>query len=220
MHRRLGRIGNPSRFEHRMPELSVSAPPPAADPIFGVLAERIRRGDRLAESELVAALGRGVRIMLERRIADQELARDVFQDTFMVVLARLRTEALDTPERLPAFVHQTATNLAVGAFRREARRRTTADSDSVEQVADPANPYLALSAAQQRAAVHRLIGEMSVPRDRQVLLRYYLDEADKATLCAELELAPEHFDRVLYRARSRLRELCLAHGTHRWSPGE
>lgn len=158
--------------------------------------------------------------MLERRIADQELARDVFQETFMVVLSRLRIEALDSPERLPAFVHQTAANLAVGAFRREARRRTSPDTESLEQIADPGNPYLALSDAQQRTAIHRLIAEMTVPRDRQLLLRYYLDEADKATLCAELDLAPEHFDRVLYRARNRLRELCLAHGTRSWSSGE
>ena len=158
--------------------------------------------------------------MLERRIADQELARDVFQDTFAVVLTRLRSEALDAPERLPAFVHQTATNLAIGAFRREARRRTHADSDSLEQIAAPGNPYLAVSDEEQRRHILRLISEMTVPRDRQLLLRHYLDDIDKPTLCAELALAPEHFDRVLHRARTRLRELCLAHGIGTRSAGE
>lgn len=159
--------------------------------------------------------------MLERRIADQELARDIFQDTFAVVLTRLRSSPLDAPERLPAFAHQTATNLALGAFRRDSRRRTHADSDALDNVADPGgNPYLALSRDQQRSAIHRLIAEMTVPRDRQLLLRYYLDEVDKASLCAELDLSPDHFDRVLHRARGRLRELLLAHGERSWSADE
>jgi RNA polymerase sigma factor (sigma-70 family) len=204
-----------------MPQLSVSAPSPVPEEQFGALAERIRAGDARAESELVAALGRGVRIMLERRIADQELARDIWQDTFTVILMRLRNGTLDAPERLPAFVHQTATNLAVGAFRRDSRRRTHADSDALEQMADPlGNPYHALSHGERRSAIHRLIGEMTVPRDRQLLLRYYLDEIDKASLCAELDLSPDHFDRVLHRARNRLRELLLAQGASNWSPDE
>lgn len=159
--------------------------------------------------------------MLERRIADQELARDIYQDTFATVLTRLRTTSLDDPDRLPAFVHQTATNLALGAFRRDIRRRTQADSEALEQVPDPAgNPYFALSRDQQRAAVHRLIAELTVPRDRQLLLRYYLDEVEKTALCAELDLSPDHFDRVLHRARTRLRELLLAQGGRHWSADE
>lgn len=159
--------------------------------------------------------------MLERRIADQELARDIYQDTFAVVLTRLRASALDAPERLPAFIHQTATNLAVGAFRRDTRRRTQADTDALEHVPDPAgNPYFALSRDQQRAAVHRLIAELTVPRDRQLLLRYYFDDADKTALCAELDLSADHFDRVLHRARARLRELLLAQGERTWSADE
>lgn len=159
--------------------------------------------------------------MLERRIADQELARDIFQDAFAVVLTRLRSSPLESPERLPAFVHQTATNLALGSFRRDSRRRTHSDSDALESVADPTgSPYLSLSREQQRNAIHRLIGEMTVPRDRQLLLRYYLDEVDKTSLCAELDLSPDHFDRVLHRARSRLRELLLANGERSWSADE
>lgn len=204
-----------------MPELSVSASLPAAEEPFGALADRIRSGDRRAETELIDILGRGVRIMLERRIADPELARDVYQDTFATVLMRLRNGGLDSPERLPAFVHQTAANLAVGAFRRNARRRTHTVSEELEQIPDPAgSPYTVLSQDQRRQAIHRLIGEMTVPRDRQLLLRYYVDEVDKATLCAELDLGPDHFDRVLYRARVRLRELIVTHGSDSWNADE
>ena len=159
--------------------------------------------------------------MLERRIADQELARDIYQDTFTVVLLRLRSEALDVPERLPAFVRQTAQNLAVGAFRREGRRRTHAGGDEMELVADPAgNPYTRMSGEQERSAIHRIISEMTVARDRQMLLRHYIDDVDKTTLCMELDLSAEHFDRVLHRARQRLRELLVAQGARNWSERE
>ena len=50
----------------------------------------------------------------------------------------------------------------------------------------------------------QLVAEL---RDRQVLVRYYLRDEDKATLCHDLGLSDEHFNRVLHRARERFRAL-------------
>ena len=48
---------------------------------------------------------------------------------------------------------------------------------------------------------------MLAPRDRDVLDRFYLRDQDKARICKELGLTPANFDRVISRARIRLREL-------------
>ena len=42
------------------------------------LVRRIRHGDRAAEAELVRRYGRGLKLILERRIKDPELVQDVF----------------------------------------------------------------------------------------------------------------------------------------------
>jgi hypothetical protein len=48
---------------------------------------------------------------------------------------------------------------------------------------------------------------MPVARDREVLVRFYLDDQDREKICRELGLSEEHFNRVIFRARNRFREL-------------
>ena len=49
---------------------------------------------------------------------------------------------------------------------------------------------------------------------RQLLIRFYLDGADKQQLCQDLGLSPKHFDRVLMRARTRLRTIIERRAPH------
>jgi len=39
------------------------------------------------------------------------------------------------------------------------------------------------------------------------LISYYAKEEEKSSICDRLELTSAHFDRVLFRARSRLKQL-------------
>jgi RNA polymerase sigma-70 factor, ECF subfamily len=48
---------------------------------------------------------------------------------------------------------------------------------------------------------------MPVARDREILVRFYLDDEERETICRELGLSEEHFNRVIFRARNRFREL-------------
>jgi RNA polymerase sigma-70 factor (ECF subfamily) len=54
---------------------------------------------------------------------------------------------------------------------------------------------------------HRLLAELNVPRDRDVLLRYYIAEEGSAEICDDLGIDGDHFYRVLSRARQRYRRL-------------
>jgi len=63
-------------------------------------------------------------------------------------------------------------------------------------------------------AVAELLEELPTERDRQLLMRFYLDGTDKQQLCRELGLSPKHFDRVLMRARSRLRTIIERRAPH------
>jgi DNA-directed RNA polymerase specialized sigma24 family protein len=63
-------------------------------------------------------------------------------------------------------------------------------------------------------AVMALLDELPTERDRRLLMRFYLDGIDKQQLCVELGLSPKHFDRVLMRARSRLRTIIERRAPH------
>jgi RNA polymerase sigma-70 factor (ECF subfamily) len=52
-----------------------------------------------------------------------------------------------------------------------------------------------------------VLASLSQPRDRELLRRHYLEEADKQATCQVLGLDSAHYDRVLFRARQRLGKL-------------
>src|SRR4029077_16064690 len=56
-------------------------------------------------------------------------------------------------------------------------------------------------------AARRMLEETPVARGRDVLVRFYLDDEDRDKVCRELRLSEEHFNRVIFRARNRFREL-------------
>lgn len=179
------------------------------------LIARVRAGDRSAETEIIRRYNRAVLAVARQRLRNAEDARDVAQETFVVVLKRLRSEGIDDPRAMAAFVRQTAANLAIGERRKQDRRRTDADSEFVASVIDESGGPLALLEREQiRELVHRLIRDMTVERDRELLWRHYVLAEDKDLLCREFSLSEEHFDRVVHRARHRLRELVEASYAH------
>lgn len=176
------------------------------------LVRRIGAGDRSAEAELVRRYGAGLEFLLRTRVREPALAADLCQDALMIVIERLRRRPLDEPEKLAAFLRQTAINLSLGEARTHYRRNTHPDSEGIEGLADRA-PLIAdrIDREQLAQAVRALLAELNQPRDRQILRRFYLTEEPKASICALLDVTPEHFDRVLYRARQRFRLVLEAH---------
>jgi RNA polymerase sigma-70 factor, ECF subfamily len=172
------------------------------------LVARIAHGDRSAETAMVERYARGLLYLLRRRTGDAELALDVRQDTFRIAIEKLRTAPLNEPERLAAYLRGIALNLLTADIRKTIRRGTTADSDAIEAAADDTpGPYDDVSREQAGAAIRAMLAELRVPRDREILIRVYLDEEDKESICDALGIDGVHFNRVLFRARQRFREL-------------
>ena len=177
------------------------------------LAERVTRGDTAAEEALVKRFQRGVMQILLSETPDRELARDLAQETFVIVIQRLRSGPLDDPLRLAAYVAQTARNLLIAENRRFVRRRTRLDPDAVDAAADDtAHQELAREADSAAGVVRKLLAQLKSERDRQVMVRFYLDEEPKASICKDLHLSDLQFNQVLFRARDRLRQLLSTAG--------
>jgi RNA polymerase sigma-70 factor (ECF subfamily) len=103
-----------------------------------------------------------------------------------------------------------ALNLLVAQRRKDTRRATTADSEAIEIAVDEgAGPFDNVSREQMRRAVGLLLSELGTPRDRDLLTRFYIQDQDKATICAALDVDSLHFNRVLFRAKERFRQLLL-----------
>jgi RNA polymerase sigma-70 factor (ECF subfamily) len=169
------------------------------------LAERIRRGDRAAEQTLVEHYSRGLRLLLRHATSDPQLAEDVYQEAFAILIKRLRGDGLDDPSKVSAFLQATARLLLLNHERKGARRATVANTELVERAAGAdTDPGRAIAQEEARALVHRAISAL-VPRDRDILVRFYLRDEDRDRICAVHGISYKHFYRVLCRARQRLR---------------
>ena len=175
------------------------------------LVARIRSGARDAEETLARRYGDGLLYLLKRRTRDPDLALDLRQDTLRVALERLRTTGIEEPERLAAYLRSIALHLWIAHQRKHARRATDTDSEAIEAVADEhgGGPFEHVSRTQVREAVGVLLAELGTPRDREILTRLYIQDQDKDAICAALGVDATHFNRVLFRAKQRFRELVL-----------
>jgi len=171
------------------------------------LVTRIGEGDRVAESELIERYAQGVRLILLKRTGDAQLAKDLCQDTFVVMLRKLRAGELRDSNCLAAFISRTAVNISIQHYRKEKRYVHSADGIIGLYSAHRDRKGEHLDCQATRRMLENTLEQLAVSRDRVILRRFYLSDDDKEMICRELELSPAHFDRVLYRAKQRLREL-------------
>jgi RNA polymerase sigma-70 factor, ECF subfamily len=182
---------------------------PATSELMADLVRRIASGDPAAESELVQRFSRAVTFLLRRLTRDETAAEDLYQETFRLVIEKVRRGELREAERLPGFVSSMARNLFLGSARRVGRRQKwQGDPEATETAPDPAPGQLQKLLAQERATmVRQVLAELKNDRDREILSRYYIADQDKEAICRDLDLSDLHFNRVLFRARQRYKEL-------------
>ncbi len=149
-------------------------------------------------------------LLLDRHTGGRPEREDLFQDTFRLLIEKLRRGEVREPEKLPGYVAHLARNLATEHYRKVVRRKT--DPAPPEELDRPTEGGALedLLAAENAALARTVIGELSTARDREVLLRFYLGDEDRDHLCRELDLSSVQFHRVLHRARQRYKELYLA----------
>ena len=172
------------------------------------LVKRIIAGDSAAEEEVVRRYNQGVAIIIDQIVRSRSVTEDLSQDTFKIVLAKVRRGDLREPERLSGFVCSVARNTALDYIRRTRHLKNQEAIGKAEQIPDPAPNQLDNVLRQERAKVVRqLINELKQKRDRDLLLRYYVAEEEKDTICADLGLTRAQFNNVIFRATARFKEL-------------
>ncbi len=173
-----------------------------------MLLAQIAQGDKESEQELVSRYWRGLLFVLCRRTKDPDLAADLAQDTFLVVIDKARKDEIKNPAGFSGFIRQVGINLMIAHYRKEKRRSTDGYSDIDIRVPDDCPTlFQQLHTKNIFAIVTQILDELPVERDRQILKDHFIHEKDKCQICEELELSPQHFDRVLLRARARLKQL-------------
>jgi RNA polymerase sigma-70 factor (ECF subfamily) len=188
------------------------APPPASvvPPAIPIAASR-----EVAERELLRHYP-GLVALLMRRVGDRQLALDLLQDAIVTALTKLDGGGRVDPDTIAGFVFRAAMN----HLRNHRRHERVRGPDG--QSADGVEADAAVSPAEQsqrqvlRQVVRRVLEDLPAGRDRELIVRFYLDEQDKDDICRSLGLSDAQFSRVIFRARERLRTLAERAGLTRW----
>jgi RNA polymerase sigma-70 factor (ECF subfamily) len=175
---------------------------------YTALVNRIISGDAAAEEELVALFEEPVFHIIRRLAGNTSMVEDFSQDTFLTVIRKIRKGDLRQAESLGSFVAAVARNHTIEQMRL-IRRRAGEDLGHADQVPDTSpDPLKKLQRSAQIAELRGAIKEL-IPRYRELLLRFYINEEPKDDICADLGLTSEQFDGVLHRARKRCKAIYL-----------
>lgn len=158
------------------------------------------------EDEVLLRDMSGLKAQLTRVTGNADVAADLLQDAIVTALRKLRMGEIEHRRQLDGYVYRVALN----HFRNYRRKDKAAVSepDGALGLEDPApRPGRTVLSEQWARLVGRLIREMSSARDREVLVRFYLREEERSVLCRSLGLTEMQFNRVIFRARERFREL-------------
>ena len=163
--------------------------------------------DRKAIEALISKHYVGLRILLTRRAGDPAVAADLLNEAICTSWEKWQAGQIARPEQIAGYIFQVAMNL-LRNYRRGAAVRPDKRGDPRVLETLPAESSSEQAWAEKKITlqVRKMIEELRAPRDRMILTRFYLDEADKPTICRELGLDSEQFDKVLHRARGRLRQ--------------
>jgi len=172
------------------------------------IVARIVAGDAQAESDMVGRYQRGLIAMLYNRSKDKVLAEDVAQDTWVLVIQKVREQELRDTSKLASFITQIGKNQLIMKYR-SINRYDHVSGDEIGEVVDQRGqtPEQGLINSQLGHAIGTLLDDLKQPRDRELIKRFYLSGDGKGELCKEYGLTEAHFDRVLFRARERFKKL-------------
>jgi RNA polymerase sigma-70 factor (ECF subfamily) len=149
----------------------------------------------------------GLRALILQRVRDPDVAADILQDAAVTTLEKLRSGAIAHPENLGGYLYRVALNHLRNHRRKD--RSSVSSAEGLEELADADDDGDCERAgrAQWNVAVRQLLERMPAARDREILMRFYLGDEDKGKICRELNLSQQHFNRVIFRARNRFREI-------------
>ena len=177
------------------------------DPSLSIMVEGIRAGDSTAMENLYRVFSTGVRFYLCRQLGAQDLD-DRVHDAFLVITQSIQRGDLREPERLMGYIRTIVRRQVAAHIETLVQsRRNCAPAEVGFTLTDrKPNPEVAVIEGQKTDLAMRVLQSIP-PRDREVLIRFYLKEQPVNQICQDLNLTDTQFRLIKSRAKARFGEL-------------
>jgi RNA polymerase sigma factor (sigma-70 family) len=178
-----------------------------ADPPWSGMVEQIRNGDPSALEQMYRIFSTGIRFYLCRQLGPQDLD-DKVHDVFLIIVQSIQKGELREPERLMGYVRTIVRRQVAAQIDDNVKaRRNQADLEFGMTLSDHhANPERSAIEHQNEELAMRILNSLP-KRDREVLVRFYLEEQPADRICREMGLTQTQFRLVKSRAKARFGEL-------------
>jgi len=196
---------------------SASENAPTSDPTesqWSELVRRLRTDDPSAMEDLYRVFSDGIRLYLWRRLGPQDLT-DRVHDLFLTVTQSIRNGELREPERLMGYVRTVARRQVAGHIDVARQQRRVSDQlDFGTTLLDArSNPEHHAIRRQHDDVARRILSAMR-EREREVLVRFYLNEQPAEEICRVMQLTATQFRLLKSRAKARFETLCRGRLSH------
>jgi RNA polymerase sigma-70 factor (ECF subfamily) len=180
---------------------STAALPEVRTNPWPALIAKIQADDAGGMEELYRVFSRGVRFFLCRQMKAEDL-EDTLHDVFLSVTQAIRRGEVREPERLMGFVWTVVRRHLAGHIERSVRnRRHCADLHSTHDLSDVGpSPERTTLLLQHRTLARCVLNEVPA-RDREILIRFYLEEQKPDDICREMGLSETQFRLLKSRAK-------------------
>jgi RNA polymerase sigma-70 factor (ECF subfamily) len=174
---------------------------------WALLVQQIKAGSDEGMEQLYRLFSRGIRYYLCRQLGPQEL-EDKVHDTFLIVVNAIKRGDLREPERLMGFV-RTVVRRQVAAYIEQAvhTRREQAELETGISVADRSQNPEQSAIIKQKAELMKSALDSLSKRDRDILIRFYLQEQPQEQICREMSLTETQFRLLKSRAKAKFGEI-------------
>lgn len=173
----------------------------------GAYIDRLVSQDPATERHFSKYFGDLLALKLRGRLSSQPQIDDARQETFVRVLTALKQRGgLERPETLGAFVNAVCNNVLFEMYRSE-RKTVPVDDDAPDPADEDAlDAESTLMRDERCSRLRRALHDL--PQREQDLLRWwFLEERDKNEICQRLGIDRAYLRVLMFRARTRLREL-------------
>ena len=173
--------------------------------------------DKASLERLINDNYEGLRLLLIKKVRDPHTAADLLNGAIVKSLEHLTANRISNPDQLAGWVYRVAINDLRNHMRNmHTRSEVWSGDEALESVPGDRDASDGATETKLAALVRAVIEQLPIERDRIIVKRFYLDEADKEEICREHHnLSPPHFDKVIHRARVRMRELLQKRGFRR-----
>jgi RNA polymerase sigma-70 factor (ECF subfamily) len=159
----------------------------------------LRQGDPSTEEHFVSHFSPILLRKLRKKVRSADMARDLRQETFLRVLAVLRSDhGVRRPERFEIFVLGVCNNVLREVYRQQ--KALVQMQPEFDLASNAPSPYARALAGETGNYVRKVLSRLE-PKVRAILQAAFLEEQDRDEICLRFGINRTYLRLLIYRAK-------------------